>query len=180
MSEKWKESGLAPGYEISNLGRVRMKSRHVINRGRRHFRGAKMLKQYESEDKYLFVSIFPKGLKTASGTAVNKKYFVHRLVMDAFVSSCPDDMTVDHINRDRQDNTLENLRYATKAEQDANRDLARISGENSRFAKLNWEKVRKIRNLHKLGETIKELSIDFGVSEGTIQRVVSSKSWKSD
>lgn len=178
MSEIWKKSNLAPGYEVSNFGRIRMPSRFVVNRGRRHFRKAKILKLYEGDDKYQFVVVFPVGQKTKSGKAASRKYFVHRMVMDAFVGPCPEDMTVDHIDRDRQNNALDNLRYATKAEQDENRDLSGISGENSRFSKLDWDKVKEIRRLYAHGKTIKNLSSEFGVGSDTIRRVVNNKTWK--
>ena len=100
------------------------------------------------------------------------------MVMDAFVGPCPEDMTVDHIDRDRQNNALDNLRYATKAEQDENRDLSGISGENSRFSKLDWDKVKEIRRLYAHGKTIKNLSSEFGVGSDTIRRVVNNKTWK--
>ena len=176
----WKSSNLAPGYEVSNFGKIRMPSRHVVNRGRRYFRKAKLLKLYESSDSYQFVVVFPFGQKTKSGTAVSKKHFVHRMVMDAFVGSCPEGMTVDHIDRNRQNNKLENLRYATKSEQDANRDLSGISGENSRFSKLDWDKVRKIRQLHTEGKAITTMAKRFNVGGDTIRRVVNNKTWKED
>ena len=169
MNEIWEKSNLAPGYEVSNLGRVRMPSRNVINRGRRYFRKAKVLKLYEARDFYQFVVVFPDRQKTESGRAVSKKYFVHRMVMDAFVGPCPKEMTVDHIDRNRQNNTLENLRYATKAEQDENRDLSGISGENSRFSKLDWDKVKEIRRLYTHGKTIKSISERFSVAVETIR-----------
>ena len=179
MSEIWKKSNLAPGYEVSDEGRIRMPSRFVVNRGRRHFRKAKLLKLYEGDDKYQFVVVFPTGQKTKEGKAVSRKYFVHRLVMDAFVGICPEDMTVDHIDRNRQNNALSNLRYATKAEQDENRDLSKISGENSRFSKLNWDKVKEIRRLYTHGETIKTLADQFDVGADTIRRVINNKTWKT-
>jgi hypothetical protein len=41
---------------------------------------------------------------------------VHRLVMAAFVGPCPAGHEVDHINADRSDNRLENLRYVPHEE----------------------------------------------------------------
>jgi hypothetical protein len=51
----------------------------------------------------------------------NYKQFVHRLVAEAFIGPRPIDKTVDHINRVRDDNRIENLRYATASEQNKNR-----------------------------------------------------------
>jgi hypothetical protein len=124
------------------------------------------------------VVVFPDKQKNEAGRAVSRKYFVHRMVMDAFVGPCPEDMTVDHIDRDRQNNALENLRYATKSEQDENRDLSGISGENSKFSKLDWDKVKEIRRLYAQGKTIRIISGQFDVTKDTIRRVVDGKTWK--
>jgi hypothetical protein len=178
VSEIWKKSNLAAGYEVSNLGNVRMASRYVLNRGRRYFKKAKTLKIYESSDNYQFVVVFPLREKTSEGKAVSKKYFVHRLVMDAFVGPCPEDMTVDHIDRNRHNNALKNLRYATKAEQDENRDLSGISGDNSKFSKLDSKKVKEIRGLHTQGKTIKKIAEEYDVSPATIGRIIRYETWK--
>lgn len=52
---------------------------------------------------------------------------VHRLVAEAFLDEWDPDLTVDHVDRDRRNNRLENLRMATSTEQIANRDSSRTS-----------------------------------------------------
>lgn len=50
-----------------------------------------------------------------------KKYKVHRLIAGAFLGDPPfSGATVDHINRDKTDNRLENLRYASHKMQSDN------------------------------------------------------------
>ena len=49
-----------------------------------------------------------------------KMYKVHRLIMMAFVGES--DQQVDHINRIKNDNRFENLRYCTSSENSLNRD----------------------------------------------------------
>ncbi len=49
-----------------------------------------------------------------------KLYLAHRLIMLAFVGES--DQEVDHINRIRNDNRFENLRYVTPSENNWNRD----------------------------------------------------------
>jgi hypothetical protein len=109
----WHELPSNPAYEISNTGLVRQKSRMVFNRGRYYLKPGGVVKEHRDDDGYCFVVLALKGQM--------QKKFVHRLVAEAFIGPCPKDMTVDHINRVRNDNTIENLRYATASEQNKNR-----------------------------------------------------------
>lgn len=62
--------------------------------------------QYRTYNGYLVV--------TVSG---NKNQFVHRIVAETFLLNPDNKPTVDHINRVRDDNRIENLRWATMKEQ---------------------------------------------------------------
>lgn len=60
---------------------------------------------------------------------VRDKWFVHRLVAEAFIGPQPSpEHTVDHINRVKTDNRLSNLRWVTKSEQNENRALKKNKG----------------------------------------------------
>jgi hypothetical protein len=52
---------------------------------------------------------------------------VHRLVAETFLDDWDPKKTVDHVDRDKRNNRVENLRMATSAEQYANRDSSRTS-----------------------------------------------------
>lgn len=54
---------------------------------------------------------------------INKKdYFVHRLIAEAFIENPDNKPTVDHIDRDKYNNRVENLRWADRCEQMTNID----------------------------------------------------------
>lgn len=104
-------------------------------------------------------------LRIKIGTTI---YSVHRLVLETFVGPCPEGKTCDHINRVRDDNRIENLRWATASEQGFNsathlcRDcritVSQVDDRNEysrQYYALNREKVRAYqlswRANHKVG-----------------------------
>lgn len=107
--------GLEGLYEVSNLGRVRSLPREIMRpNGKRTF------------VKGSFV-----GWKDAKGYVVFRvrldpykkvQFRVHRLVYASFVGDIPADMEIDHIDRDKQNNRLENLRIADHRENSNNRN----------------------------------------------------------
>jgi len=85
--EVWKNHRL--GYLVSNLGRVQ-----ALN-GVRSYGCVTRLK-------YMRIQLG------------SQKHFVHRLVLEAFVGECAEGMECDHIDRNRSNNRLENLRWTTQ------------------------------------------------------------------
>ena len=169
--ETWKALDRNPNYEVSTTGRVREKARPVFNRGRIHSKPPRTIEPFIDPEGYAFVV-----LRKPMGTGA-EKIFVHRLVMEVWVGQCPEDMTVDHIDRVRTNNALSNLRYATKAEQTENRDLSGISGERSRFSKLTQADVDEIRKMIKIGFEDGVIASRFNMSAGAIRNIRNGKSW---
>lgn len=96
--EVWKEiKGYEGLYEISSFGNVRGLKRN------------KLRKLYTDEKGYVNVTLWKNN--------VQRKYSVHRLVACAFIENNDNKSTVDHINRIKTDNSVDNLRWATHKEQ---------------------------------------------------------------
>ena len=76
----------------------------------------KMLKTVSDKNGYIHISLHKKGSPT--------KYMdIHALVGNAFIGERIDDLTFDHIDRDRQNNRADNLRLATRSEQSLNQGI---------------------------------------------------------
>ena len=94
MEETWKVTLEDPGIEVSNLGNVRRKdAKKRVN---------------------VAVSKHVKGYRTSR--IAGKNLLLHRVVWGAFNGKIPDDKVIDHVNRDRSDNRLANLRLASSSE----------------------------------------------------------------
>lgn len=92
--EVWKSIDEYPDYLISNLGRIR--------------KGDIILNEYENRG-YKIVSVKDKYSK-------RKNVGVHRLVGEAFIPNPENKPQIDHINTVRNDNRVENLKWATPLE----------------------------------------------------------------
>ena len=116
--EMWKQIPDLPGYSVSNEGRVRK----------------------DSTGKIMVLS------KNGGYCRITISKHVHRLVADAFLEKPSDDAKcwVDHIDGNRSNNNVENLRWVTPSEN------ALSFGYHSRIK----NRRRKVRATHLDGRTI--------------------------
>ena len=103
--EQWIPVPDYPDYQVSNLGRIASLKRGVF----------KILKLHPNTDGYLGFSIWSNGK--------NKTFYIHRLVARCFLGQPLDFTEVDHIDRNRSNNTATNLRYVTRSQQCMNREM---------------------------------------------------------
>ena len=114
MQEIWKD---IPGYEglyqASNLGRIKSLKRKTINKN-----GKSMI----FKGKILTPSISDKGYMRVVLRKNSKPYCrnVHRLIAETFIINQNKKPTVDHIDRNKLNNNVNNLRWATYVEQKHN------------------------------------------------------------
>lgn len=110
MEEIWKEIPGFPGYEVSNLGRVK---------SYKQYRAGKILTLHPARKGYLQVR-----MQDIDGAQITK--YIHRLVMIAFNPiEGAENLTVDHIDNNPTNNCLDNLRWMTAEE-----NLARATAQD--------------------------------------------------
>lgn len=97
----------------------------------------KYLKQRQKENGYLEVSLN------------NKKFYVHRLVAEAFIDNPKKYDTVDHIDFNRQNNNIKNLRWLSAKEnrrrQQKQNVVIEINNDEVSFGFISKRQVPGIR-----------------------------------
>ncbi|HGH0795735.1 NUMOD4 domain-containing protein [Staphylococcus pseudintermedius] len=171
--EVWKDVvGYEGYYQVSNKGRVRSLGRFVKNDNSdvvRFFKG-KILKQSQNPYGYPRVSF--------SKNNVNKKFLVHRLVMQAFFVDFDEELEVNHIDGVKTNNSFENLEMVTTI--DNIRHAHKIGLIKKYGKKLNENDVLKIRKLYANTPNIthQEIADKFGVSDVSISKILRNTTWK--
>lgn len=128
--EIWKDIvGYEGLYQVSNLGRVRSCDKYVSYRwGERLIKG-KMLKPHFRGRGYIQYSLVNKQKQN--------NFYIHRLVAEAFIPNPDNKPCIDHINTDKTDNRVENLRWVTHSENSNNP----LTVEKHRYDTKKW--IRK-------------------------------------
>ncbi len=86
-------------YSVSNKGNIKNNKTNRI---------LKLTKS--NRDKYLYTSL----LNTVNKVKKISKYFVHKLVAEHFIENKNGFKYVKHLNKNKHDNTIENLYYTNK------------------------------------------------------------------
>jgi hypothetical protein len=169
-NEEWRPVPGHKDYEASSLGRVRSVERWITRSdGRRRFWPSVILRPTK-QGNYLKVAL-----------GANNTMAVHIVVCSAFHGRRPAEKhSVAHWNGDCHDNRAANLRWATVAENHADKARHGTSSAGSRngFAKFTEADIRTIRALRADGTSIKSLSERFATHRVNISRIVHRVIWQ--
>lgn len=179
MNEIWKTVYGFDDYLVSNLGRVKTKSRklrytHAVT-GDEHFRvsSERFLKIYSNDlTGYKFVQLY-----------LNKKSYnktIHRLVAENFLIPTMGADTVNHIDGNKHNNIVDNLEWCTNAynHEHATKTGLKAKGGEIGTSKLNDKCIVAINKLIKLGWKQADIAELFEVSRPTITLINTGVTWK--
>jgi len=170
---EWRDIPAHPGYQASACGQVRSLERRIIFRdGRSRVFPSVVLRQANHSAGYLQVAL---------GADVRKT--VHTLIASTFLGE-GNGMWVNHKNGNKKDNRVENLEWVSPSDNQRHAVATGLSpkpplkrGTDQHKARLDEEKVRKIRAQYAEGAGIARLAREYSVGESTIRNVVQRNSW---
>lgn len=101
--ETWKILSDYPNYSVSNLGNIKNNKKNTIIKPSIHKSG------------YLVVQLFKEGKRKCST--------IHRLISQEFLENFDKTKYIDHIDRDKTNNNISNLRMVTPTQNCLNRGI---------------------------------------------------------
>ena len=166
--EEWRDVvGYERLYIVSNLGRVAVLQRNVYRTYNcNHSTNPKLLKLSKSNIGYMRIGL------TKGNKQVN--YSVHRLVAQAFIPNPNKYPCIDHIDGNKENNCVENLRWCTQSQNSLNPITRKRNSLSKKGIRPKWActSVVCLKNgiLEKIYPAIKDTSRD-GHIEQCVSRV---------
>lgn len=183
-NEIWTEvKGFEGIYEVSNTGKIKSKWRKSgicmspMGKEFTYTVNEKILKSAKSKNGYLRVLLVDKD----NDLRINKS--IHRLVLENFnpVSNM-ENLTVNHIDGNKENNNLSNLEWATMKEQIAHALLIGLRHEKEQDGELNKMSILKNEDVIYIytnpdNLSTNELHKKFNISMANINNIFNDKSW---
>jgi len=174
-NEIWKDVPDFEGYyQVSNFGRVKGLNRYVNAPNGQRFIKGQIIKGRTSKQ---HVNHFFVDLKKY-GTTYN--FYIHRLVLLAFIGPCPEGMECCHADDCGWNNQLKNLRWDTRRNNQFDREKngKGNKGERQGRHKLIEQDVREIRRLVKEEHFTQRLVASiFNIHHAHVSNIILGKRW---
>lgn len=167
VAEQWRA---VPGwpYEASNLGRIR----RIPRTG-----PPQLTAQWTRGQKYPMTCLF----RPVPGTRTTQRWQVaaHRVIAEAWLGPKPGvGYEVDHIDGNRHNNLLDNLRWVTPSENIRGAVERGHRGENRWNAKLTEADVREILQMKDNGLRPAKIAFLLGIDLTLVSHVYAGRNWK--
>lgn len=167
--EQWKKIKNIEGYQISNFG---------------------SLKSYKKKIPFIMkLKVDGNGYQSVLLTLsknVTKRFRVHRLVAENFVSRKLSKNEVNHIDGNKTNNYFKNLKWVNRSENNKHAYLSGLRtpspsyGENHGLSKLKNSQIPKIRQMYKeTNFSCREVGELFKVSGNVINKIVRKINYKN-
>jgi hypothetical protein len=181
-TEQWQDSvGYEGYYRVSNKGRVKRLQGFGCSKER-------ILKLYTNrQNRYTCVTLSKRGISP-------KTYYVHQLVLEAFVGPKPSGHETRHLDGSKNNSSLNNLVYGTHSENMKDRTnhgrhfQPKIDncGSKHGLSKLTDSNIREIQRMLMSGRvgnsgrkySQQEIATIFGVHQVTISKIKLGKLWR--
>lgn len=173
MNELWRDVvGYEGLYQVSSLGRVKSLDRIVSVAGHTRKYNGNILRTHNGEDKYTSCTLSKKG-KT-------KTHMVHILVLRAFVGEPEEGHETLHLDNNKHNPALSNLRYGSHICNMAfNVDNGtNMLGEDHPRSKITEKDVVKMRRLYDSGLSSLDISRKFNLSICHVNKITGNRIWK--
>ena len=142
MEEIWKDiEGYDGEYQVSNLGRIKS---FKMKFGKQPTETIMMLQPEQSG--YMRVCL----VKNKKPKCVP----VHRIVAEAFIPNTENKPVIDHINGNRTDNRVENLRWCTHSE----------NSQNTKYGSARWNSIKVKDNQGHVFDSYREARKILGIN----------------
>ncbi len=163
-------------YQVSSYGRIKALARIIFKDNGRHVcLKTRIKKLAKGLHGHLSIALYKH--------SIVKTYYIHRLVLEAFVGSCPDGCEASHLDGNPKNNHHENLCWETHAENmqrtyehgtsSKGRTIPKLQGENNGSSKFTDEQVLEMHRMYLTGQhTLIEIAHKFGADMSYIADIV--------
>lgn len=149
-------------YEVSDKGHVR------------NFKTKKLLKGREGSNGYFRIAVCDASI------GYKKDKGIHQLVMDAFNPTDDPNLEINHLDGDKSNNRLSNLKWVTHQENMKHAhetDLFR-TGEDCYLSKYTEEDIKSVCGLLELGFKYNDIMNQTGVHSSEVRKIARGGAWR--